>query len=89
MAKTNFLIGRGELLTSDIPGPKRAPGKAEVYSLYESKQRLLPQIASTIENFAKLPDRACPDDYAVAKLTINPSYIARSFFPVKVMVPTY
>lgn len=29
MAKTNFLIGRGELLTSDIPGPKRVPGKAE------------------------------------------------------------
>lgn len=48
MAKTNFLIGRGELLTNDIPGPKRAPGKAEVYSLYESKRRLLPQIASTI-----------------------------------------
>ena len=44
MAKTNFLIGRGELLTNDIPGPKRAPGKAEVYSLYESKRRLLPQI---------------------------------------------
>lgn len=72
MAKTNFLIGRGELLTSDIPSPKRVPGKAEVYSLYESKQRLLPQIASTIENFAKLPNRACPNDYAVAKLTVNP-----------------
>lgn len=27
MAKTNFLIGRGELLTSDIPGPKRVPEK--------------------------------------------------------------
>ncbi|ARJ98336.1 peptidase S8 and S53, subtilisin, kexin, sedolisin [Escherichia coli] len=88
MAKTNFLIGRGELLTNDIPGPKRAPGKAEVYSLYESKQRLLPQIAYTIESFAKLPSRACPDDYAVAKVTINPSYIARSFFPAKMLKST-
>lgn len=88
MAKTNFLIGRGELLTSDIPGPKRVPGKAEVYSLYESKQRLLPQIASTIENFDDLPSQACPYDYAVAKLTLNPSYIARSFFPAKMLKST-
>lgn len=80
MAKTNFLIGRGELLTNDIPGPKRHQKKAEVYSLCESKQRLLPQIASAIKNFAELPNQACPDDYAVAKLTLNPSYIARSFF---------
>lgn len=57
MAKTNFLIGRGELLTSDIPGPKRVPGKAEVYSLYESKQRLLPQIASTIKILMIYPVR--------------------------------
>ena len=30
MSQTNFLIGRGELLTHDIKGPKRKPGKAEV-----------------------------------------------------------
>ena len=32
MSQTNFLIGRGELLTHDIVGPKRMPGKAEVYT---------------------------------------------------------
>lgn len=85
MAKMNFLIGRGELLTNDIPGPKRNPGKAEVYSLYESKKRLLPQVMSTIEDFATLPSDACPGDYAVAKVTMNPSYIARSFFPTKML----
>lgn len=31
MSQTNFLIGRGELLTNDIKGLKRKPGKAEVY----------------------------------------------------------
>ena len=30
MSQINFLIGRGELLTHDIKGPKRKPGKAEV-----------------------------------------------------------
>ena len=39
MSQTNFLIGRGELLTNEIKGPKRMPGKAEVYSclLYTSR----------------------------------------------------
>ncbi|EKC7925669.1 S8 family peptidase, partial [Escherichia coli] len=30
----------------------------------------------------------CPYDYAVAKLTLNPSYIARSFFPAKMLKST-
>lgn len=36
MSQTNFLIGRGELLTHDIVGPKRMPGKAEVYTSLRS-----------------------------------------------------
>lgn len=81
MPKTNFLIGRGELLTHDIPGPRRRVDKAEVYTLAESKKRLVPQIENAIEEFDSLPRTACPNDYAVAKITMNPSYIARSYFP--------
>ena len=40
MSQTNFLIGRGELLTHDIKGPKRMPGKAVVYTLAQALQRL-------------------------------------------------
>ena len=32
MNQTNFLIGRGELLTFDIKAPKRGGGKVEIYS---------------------------------------------------------
>jgi hypothetical protein len=85
MSQTNFLIGRGELLTHDIKGPKRKPGKAEVYSLQEAAGRLTPQFSATATALDALPPDACPGDFGVARLTMNPSYIARSFFPVAML----
>lgn len=81
MSKTNFLIGRGELLTHDIKGPRIKPSKADAYSLPEAKKRLAPQIVATAKELNKLPADACPADFAVARFTMNPSYIAKSFFP--------
>jgi len=85
MSQTNFLIGRGELLTNDIKGPKRKPGKAEVYTLQEAARRLTPQFLETAAALDTLPSAACPGDFGVAMLTMNPSYIARSFFPVAML----
>lgn len=85
MTQTNFLIGRGELLTHDIKGPKRKPGKAEVYTLQQAVERLSPQFAHAASAFDALPSEACPGDFAIARLTMNPSYIARSFFPVAML----
>lgn len=85
MSQTNFLIGRGELLTHEIKGPKRKPGKAEVYTLPQAQERLIPQFATASEALDALPDEACPGDFGVARLMMNPSYIARSFFPVALL----
>ena len=85
MSQTNFLIGRGELLTNDIKGPKRKPGKAEVYTFQEAARRLTPQFSETATALDTLPPDACPGDFGVARLTMNPSYIARSFFPVAML----
>ena len=81
MASNNFLIGRGELLTDYIKGPKRGGEKAAVYSYGEALRRLGPKLTETSHALDKLPAEACPGDYAVAKLTLNPSYIAKSYFP--------
>ncbi len=81
MNPTNFLIGRGELLTHDIPGPKRAPGKKEAYSLDEARARLVPQFTTAADAIDQLPSEHCPGDMGVARLLMNPSYIARSYFP--------
>jgi hypothetical protein len=77
----NFLIGHGEALTEDITGPSRNFDKAEVYSLNQSRERLGPQFQALAENIESLPAAACPEGLAVAKFTLNPSYIARSYFP--------
>jgi Subtilase family len=81
MNQPNFLIGRGELLTHDIKGPKRKPGKAQAYTLQQALQRLHPEFAQTTEALDALPQQACPADFGVARLMINPSFIARSYFP--------
>lgn len=81
MSPTNFLIGRGELLTKDILGPSRSMKKAEAYTFDIARQRLAPQITATATELRKLPREGCPADLAVGLLTLNPSFIARSFFP--------
>lgn len=81
MNPTNFLIGRGELLTREVPAPKRQGNKAQAYTLSEALERLNPQIQTTAKELDKLPPGACPNDMAVALFTLNPSFIARSYFP--------
>lgn len=77
----NFLIGHGEALTEDITGPSRAFDKAEVYTLSQARTRLRSQFDEVATAVEKLPRLACPEGIAVAKFTLNPAYIARSYFP--------
>lgn len=85
MSQLNFLIGRGELLTKEIKGPKRGGKTVEVYGLGEALRRLQPQFAQTAEAIEALPAQARPGGYAVAKLTLNPGYIAKSYFPTAML----
>jgi len=85
MSESNFLIGRGELLTRDIKGPGGGGPKAEVYSFSEAKQVLQPQIKETVANLDSLPDVVCPHDFGVVRLALNPSYIAKSYFPIAML----
>ncbi|MEB0147030.1 S8 family peptidase [Pseudomonas sp. CCC2.2] len=88
MNQTNFLIGRGELLTRDIKGPKRKMNKAEAYTLERARERLAGQAKVASVSLNELPPIACPHDFGVARLILNPSYIARSFFPTDLLRAT-
>lgn len=77
----NFLIGQGEALTEDITGPSRNMDKAEIYTLEQARDRLRPQFKALASELRDLPTGACPEGLAVAKISLNPSYIARSYFP--------
>ena len=81
MSQTNFLIGRGELLTHDIKGPRRSIQKSEVYTFEQTQERLYSQILETAEALDELPPSACPRDFGVSRFVLNPSYLARSYFP--------
>lgn len=76
-----FIIGKGELLTYDIPAPAKLHTKVHPYSLAEAKSHLSAQVARVITEQSALPAKACPGDLAVAKIDLHPAYIAKSFFP--------
>ena len=85
MNQTNFLIGRGEKLTFKVKGPSKPMTEVPVYSFEYAKAKLAPQLAETAKSIDALDADACPGDFAVAKLVLNPSYIARSYFPSKLL----
>lgn len=81
MTKRNFLLGRGERLTSDVIVKSGAPKKVPPYTFAEARNRLTPMIETAAEQFDALPEAACPDGQVVGALTLNPEYIAKSYYP--------
>ena len=80
-----FIIGKGELLTYDIPPPPMVSTKLHPYGLADAKAHLVPQIVAVALEMQALPQAACPSDIAVAKVDLHPAYIAKSFFPTALL----
>ncbi len=81
MAQQNFLLGKGERLTADIVVKRSGQPKEEPYTIAEARDRLAPMVAGAAAAIDVLPDAACPKDEAVISLTLNPEYLAKSYFP--------
>ena len=81
MAKRNFLLGRGERLTEPVVVKSGPPNKVPPYTFSEAKTRLAPMLNAAVQHIEALPDQACPDGQAVASVTMNPEYIAKSYYP--------
>ena len=77
MTKRNFLLGRGERLVEDVVGIRGGGPKHHPYTFSETKTRLTPMLDRVILGIDQLPNDACPDDRAVATVTLNPEYIAK------------
>lgn len=82
---TNYLIGKGEVLVTDTIGAGGGGEKHPVYTFAEARSRLTPMIRETGQHIDALPAEACPDDQAVAAITVNPEYIAKSYFPKELL----
>src|SRR5437868_9804888 len=80
-----YLLGNGELLASEIAAPKKPQTKVHPYTYAEARERLAPRLTLAARNIAKLPAEACPNDRSVAAIVLHPKYIAKSFFPERLL----
>lgn len=83
MERTNFLIGYGERLASEIAAPLGGAKKKHPYTFNEARKRLAPKVKATSTAIAALPDKVCPDDQSVALITLHPTYLAKSYYPAE------
>ena len=79
--KLNYLLGFGERLTTPIPKPGGGGDKKHPYNFSEAQRRLSPQVERTVEIIEMLPRAACPNDQAVATITLHPTYLAKTYYP--------
>lgn len=81
----NFLLGHGERLTIPVQIKRKPGSKKHPYSFLEARQRLLPRVNSAIQDIDRLPAAACPDNRSVVALTMHPAYLAKSYYPTKLL----
>lgn len=86
MAQTpRYLIGYGESLIDKVEigssgGPKEPP-----YTLEEAQDRVSKMLDRLTVELDALPDAACPRDEAVAAITLHPEYLAKSYYPSRLL----
>lgn len=85
MANRNFLLGKGERLAEAIRIGSPPVNKSYPYTFQEAKTRLGPMVNDTVDQIQRLPAEACPDDLAVASITLNPEFIAKTYFPSQLL----
>ena len=81
MANKNLLIGYGETLTQDVTISSGGGEKKHPYTLAEAKKRISRQLTRTLEDIGKVPQEACANNEVVTKITLHPSYFAKSHYP--------
>ncbi len=82
---TNYLLGNGENLTSPVVLSRGGSTPRAPYTFTEAKQRLTPQVRHAASVIAELPPAACPQELAVAVVTLHPEYIAKSYHPTRLL----
>ncbi len=85
MARRNFLLGKGENLTEDLIMDGKPSNKKHPYTFDEAKDRLLLMYSEFISRMEDLPEIACPNNEVVAALVLHPAYLAKSYYPEKLI----
>src|SRR5712672_3593590 len=85
MSKRNFLLARGERLTVPVTVKGGGQPKEAAYTFAQARARLSPMLSAVAQKLDTMPAAACPNDSAFATVTLNPEYIAKSYFPEKLL----
>lgn len=77
----NFLLGQGERITAPEVIKKGSSPKKPPYSFADAKKRATERLSKTLDALDKLPNDACPNDEAVAVVTLHPRFLSKSEVP--------
>jgi|CZKX01.1.fsa_nt_gi hypothetical protein len=83
--RSNFLIGYGERLASDLAAPVAGAPKQHPYTFAEARRLLAPKVKATAAELSSLPPEVCPRDHTVALVTLHPTYLAKSYYPAELL----
>ncbi|RNA75871.1 S8 family peptidase [[Curtobacterium] plantarum] len=81
MSNKNLLLGYGETLTGEAKVGKGGGPKNKPYTYAENSPVIMRELEAVIGDFQALPDGAMPSGEAVAKITLHPAFLAKSYFP--------
>ena len=80
-SEPNFLLGKGEKLTSYVEISRGGGRKRHPYSLADAKKNLKAKVKDAADALDALPASACPNGEAVAVMTLHPAYLAKTHHP--------
>ncbi|AWG77379.1 S8 family peptidase [Vibrio parahaemolyticus] len=86
MEKRLPILSKAEVYSDPAPKKKSKPNpKLMPYNYTEAKGRIYHQLEDTIKHFNELPPSSSPDGKVVSKITLHPSFLAKSYFPKKLL----
>lgn len=83
--ENNYLLGRGERLTTKVKVPSGGGAKDPPYDFDSARTRVSEKLAAARSVMKAMPAEACPRGEAVAVLTMHPRYISKSDFPTELL----
>ncbi len=79
--QNNFLISQGERLAYQVDVPTGGSPKGLPYDFGAQQGRLTGMLSQAYDYIRALPQEACPNERAIAVVTMHPRFIAKSDFP--------
>lgn len=77
----NIILGYGQSLTAPFPLKRAGSKKKYPYTHEEQRRWLGPQIQKVIDFMGRAPRAAMPRGESVARLTLHPEFLAKSYHP--------